>query len=109
MVTLPTAFLMSGLFGGFFWFVLATVISWMSIYCLYAAAHRTGKYTYGELSEHITHGRKMSVSSEIVFILNNCGTAISYMILVSCVLTLDAREPRVCLQAAARRRTAQPA
>jgi amino acid permease len=88
MVTLPTAFLMSGIFGGFIWFVLATIISWMSIYCLYSAANRTNKFTYGELSEYITKGRKMSICSEIVFILNNCGTAISYMILVIFFLLL---------------------
>lgn len=27
MVTLPTAFLMSGMFGGFMWFLLATIVS----------------------------------------------------------------------------------
>jgi amino acid permease len=83
---------MSGLFGGLLWFLISTIVSWLSIYCLYVAANRTKKYTYGELAQIIS-GRKAAVFSEIVFVLNNFGTCTSYMVLVSHpanLLNLDA-------------------
>lgn len=34
LITLPSAYRQSGLFGGLMWFTLATVVSWLSVYSL---------------------------------------------------------------------------
>ena len=51
---------------------------------------RLKRFTYGEISLMIS-GRMLLVFSEIVFIANNYGTSVSYMILVSFKNSFDGK------------------
>lgn len=81
MLTMPKAFRSSGVVYSFGQLWVAGYISYLSILCLVYAAYETKKFSYSALSQHC-YGPVFRIYVDIVFFLNNFGTALSYMILV---------------------------
>lgn len=95
VLTMPNAFRSSGIFFSFGQLWGAAIVSYISITCLVTyndnlkiyAAFETKKFTYSELAQHC-YGTIFRIYVDVIFFLNNFGTALSYLILVTTKVTI---------------------
>lgn len=77
----PAVFSNSGIFGGIFGYILASVMVWFGLNILTAAGLKTEKYEYGELSKFVL-GRKGEILIDVSIVIFCFGALLGYILVV---------------------------